>query len=158
VIVNYHAGRLPILAPLTLLQHYLAEHPDDYLLTQSYILRSALPGQLTLRLTANLKVPIRCFHCPKAIGGYNAARFHIREADQLPAAGSPVAGFIRELSMFTLMQKHVKSRVRVRAAACAQLTSSQLSFMVAKQLRLLSNWITTSCGTSRTTLNSTAKF
>ena len=51
VIVNYHAGRLPILAPLTLLQHYLAEHPDDYLLTQKYF--SPYPDSLRLRLTAN---------------------------------------------------------------------------------------------------------
>ncbi len=29
VILGYRAGRLPILAPLTLLKHYLAEHPDD---------------------------------------------------------------------------------------------------------------------------------
>jgi large subunit ribosomal protein L25 len=36
-------------------------------------------------------------------GGYNAARFCIRKADNLPAAGSPVAGFIyRETSMFTI--------------------------------------------------------
>jgi large subunit ribosomal protein L25 len=39
----------------------------------------------------------------KTQGGYNAARFCIREADNLPAAGSPVAGFIyRETSMFTI--------------------------------------------------------
>jgi large subunit ribosomal protein L25 len=36
-------------------------------------------------------------------GGYNAARFCIRKADHLPAAGSPVAGFkYRETSMFTI--------------------------------------------------------
>ncbi|MEZ2586064.1 YbgA family protein [Kluyvera intermedia] len=51
VIVNYHAGLLPILAPLTLLQHYLAEHPDEYLLTQKYF--SPYPDSLRLRLTAN---------------------------------------------------------------------------------------------------------
>ncbi|HDG1694296.1 YbgA family protein [Kluyvera ascorbata] len=51
VIVNYHAGHLPILAPLTLLKHYLAEHPDDYLLTQRYF--SPYPDSLRLRLTAN---------------------------------------------------------------------------------------------------------
>lgn len=51
VIDNYHAGHLPILAPLTLLKHYLAEHPDDYLLTQTYF--DPYPDSLRLRLTAN---------------------------------------------------------------------------------------------------------
>ncbi len=36
VILGYRAGRLPITAPLTLLKHYLAEHPDDYLRSQDY--------------------------------------------------------------------------------------------------------------------------
>ncbi|QDX31238.1 YbgA family protein [Dickeya poaceiphila] len=48
VIINYRAGRLPILAPLTLLKHYLAEHPDDYLLTQNYF--DPYPEELGLRL------------------------------------------------------------------------------------------------------------
>lgn len=38
-----------------------------------------------------------------SFGGYNAARFCIRKADNPPVAGSPVAGFIyRETSMFTI--------------------------------------------------------
>ncbi|WP_149801767.1 DUF1722 domain-containing protein, partial [Salmonella enterica] len=42
------AGRLPILAPLTLLKHYLAEHPDDYLRSQNYF--EPYPDTLGLRL------------------------------------------------------------------------------------------------------------
>ncbi|MNY40907.1 hypothetical protein D3C86_1756840 [compost metagenome] len=48
MILNYRAGLLPILAPLTLLKHYLAEHPDDYLLTQNYF--NPYPDELGLRL------------------------------------------------------------------------------------------------------------
>lgn len=48
VILNYRAGLLPILAPLTLLKHYLAEHPDNYLLTQNYF--DPYPDELGLRL------------------------------------------------------------------------------------------------------------
>ncbi|ACT06041.1 protein of unknown function DUF523 [Dickeya chrysanthemi Ech1591] len=48
VIIGYRAGRLPILAPLTLLKHYLAEHPDEYLLTQNYF--DPYPEVLGLRL------------------------------------------------------------------------------------------------------------
>lgn len=48
VILNYRAGQLPILAPLTLLKHYLAEHPDNYLLTQNYF--DPYPQDLGLRL------------------------------------------------------------------------------------------------------------
>lgn len=48
VIINYRAGRLPILAPLTLLKHYLAEYPHDYLLTQYYF--DPYPQDLGLRL------------------------------------------------------------------------------------------------------------
>src|SRR5690606_36777997 len=36
VILHYRDGLLPILAPLTLLKHYLAEYPDRYLMTQNY--------------------------------------------------------------------------------------------------------------------------
>jgi uncharacterized protein YbgA (DUF1722 family) len=36
VILHYRNGLLPILAPLTLLKHYLAEYPDPYLMTQNY--------------------------------------------------------------------------------------------------------------------------
>ena len=36
VILHYREGLLPILAPITLLKHYLAEYPDQYLMTQNY--------------------------------------------------------------------------------------------------------------------------
>lgn len=51
VIINYRAGLLPILAPLTLLKHYLAEYPDAWLLTQNYF--SPYPEYLGLRLAVN---------------------------------------------------------------------------------------------------------
>lgn len=51
VILNYRAGLLPILAPMTLLKHYLAEYPDSYLLTQNYF--DPYPQDLALRLTVN---------------------------------------------------------------------------------------------------------
>lgn len=49
VILHYRAGVLPLLAPLTLLKHYLAEYPDSYLLTQNYF--DPYPADLALRLT-----------------------------------------------------------------------------------------------------------
>lgn len=36
MILHYRDGLLPILAPLTLLKHYMAEYPDRYLQTQNY--------------------------------------------------------------------------------------------------------------------------
>ncbi|MEH0232494.1 DUF1722 domain-containing protein, partial [Klebsiella pneumoniae] len=45
------AGLLPILAPLTLLKHYLAEYPDRYLQAQNYF--DPYPQDLALRLTVN---------------------------------------------------------------------------------------------------------
>ncbi|ELN4154997.1 YbgA family protein [Citrobacter braakii] len=51
VILNYSGGLLPILAPLTLLKHYLAEYPDSYLLTQNYF--DPYPKDLALRLMIN---------------------------------------------------------------------------------------------------------
>lgn len=51
VILHYRAGMLPVLAPLTLLKHYLAEYPDSYLQAQNYF--SPYPENLGLRL--NLK-------------------------------------------------------------------------------------------------------
>ncbi|MBA0197771.1 DUF523 and DUF1722 domain-containing protein [Pectobacterium brasiliense] len=48
VILHYRDGLLPILAPLTLLKHYLAEYPDRYLLTQNYF--DPYPQSLGLRL------------------------------------------------------------------------------------------------------------
>ncbi len=44
VILNYRAGLLPILAPLTLLKHYLAEYPDRYLQAQNYLTLPAGSG------------------------------------------------------------------------------------------------------------------
>ncbi len=51
VILHYRAGLLPILAPLTLLKHYLAEYPDRYLLTQNYF--DPYPEDLALRLSVS---------------------------------------------------------------------------------------------------------
>lgn len=51
VILHYRAGVLPILAPMTLLKHYLAEYPDGYLLTQNYF--DPYPQDLALRLAVN---------------------------------------------------------------------------------------------------------
>lgn len=48
VIHNYRNGLLPLLAPITLLKHYLAEYPEDYLQTQKYF--SPYPDALGLRL------------------------------------------------------------------------------------------------------------
>lgn len=44
---EYRTGMVPLLAPLTLLQHYLAEHPNSWLNQQSYL--SPYPHQLRLR-------------------------------------------------------------------------------------------------------------
>ncbi|MFD1259126.1 YbgA family protein [Entomomonas asaccharolytica] len=43
----YRQGIQPLLAPITLLKHYLAEHPDQYLLQQSYF--NPYPEALRLR-------------------------------------------------------------------------------------------------------------
>lgn len=51
VIMNYRLGVLPILAPLTLFKHYLAEYPDSYLQTQNYF--SPYPDNLGLRLATD---------------------------------------------------------------------------------------------------------
>ncbi|MEP8945093.1 YbgA family protein [Enterobacter ludwigii] len=48
VILHYRNGQLPILAPITLLKHYLAEYPDRYLMTQKYF--DPYPDDLGLRL------------------------------------------------------------------------------------------------------------
>ena len=48
VILHYRNGQLPILAPITLLKHYLAEYPDRYLMTQNYF--DPYPADLGLRL------------------------------------------------------------------------------------------------------------
>ncbi|CAI8841293.1 YbgA family protein [Kosakonia quasisacchari] len=51
VILHYRNGLLPILAPITLLKHYLAEYPDRYLAKQNYF--APYPDVLGLRLTVN---------------------------------------------------------------------------------------------------------
>ncbi len=51
VILNYREGLLPILAPLTLLKHYMAEFPQQYLATQNYF--DPYPNNLCLRLAVN---------------------------------------------------------------------------------------------------------
>lgn len=47
VIAHYRTGELPILAPLTLLKHYLSLHPDRYLRRQAYF--EPYPQALRLR-------------------------------------------------------------------------------------------------------------
>lgn len=51
VILNYRDGLLPILAPLTLLKHYLAEYPDRYLMAQNYF--QPYPDDLRLRIAVS---------------------------------------------------------------------------------------------------------
>jgi large subunit ribosomal protein L25 len=85
-----------------------------------------------------------------AIGGYNAARFCIRKADNLPAAGSPVAGFIyRETSMFTINAEVRKEQGKGASRRLRAANKFPAIITVAKLLRLQSNWITTNCGTCR---------
>lgn len=47
MILQYHDGILPIMAPLTLIRHYLREFPNDYLAQQWYI--QPYPDDLKLR-------------------------------------------------------------------------------------------------------------
>lgn len=47
VIESYRLGELPLLAPLTLLKHYLALYPDEYLVQQRYL--NPYPSELKLR-------------------------------------------------------------------------------------------------------------
>jgi uncharacterized protein YbgA (DUF1722 family) len=47
LIDDYQQGLLPLLVPLTLLQHYLREYPNDYLQQQSYF--APHPAELKLR-------------------------------------------------------------------------------------------------------------
>lgn len=47
VIEKYRQGFVPLLAPMTLLQHYLAEHPNEYVSAQRYF--SPYPESLGLR-------------------------------------------------------------------------------------------------------------
>lgn len=47
VIDDYRVGLLPLLAPLTLLKHYLSAHPDEYLAEQAFL--QPHPQELRLR-------------------------------------------------------------------------------------------------------------
>jgi uncharacterized protein YbgA (DUF1722 family)/uncharacterized protein YbbK (DUF523 family) len=47
LIEDYRMGSLPIHAPLTLIQHYLSEHPNDYIAQQHYL--TPHPPKLALR-------------------------------------------------------------------------------------------------------------
>lgn len=47
VIRHYRSGELPLLAPITLLRHYLREFPNDYLANQVYL--APHPAELGLR-------------------------------------------------------------------------------------------------------------
>ncbi|WED23586.1 2-thiouracil desulfurase family protein [Vibrio sp. JC009] len=49
VIEQYRLGMLPILAPITLIRHYLGRHPDAYLSEQNYF--EPYPHELRLRLS-----------------------------------------------------------------------------------------------------------
>lgn len=44
---KYRIGKLPLLAPITLIQHYLAVHPNDYMQDQRYL--QPHPDELKLR-------------------------------------------------------------------------------------------------------------
>jgi uncharacterized protein YbgA (DUF1722 family) len=47
VIDDYRVGLLPLLAPLTLIKHYLAAHPEPYLEQQAFL--EPYPQELRLR-------------------------------------------------------------------------------------------------------------
>lgn len=47
LILQYHQGQMPLMAPLTLIQHYLRKHPNEYLAGQVYL--TPYPGDLKLR-------------------------------------------------------------------------------------------------------------
>ena len=49
VITDYREGRLPLLAPLTLIRHFLSEYPDEYVAKQRYL--HPYPDELGLRYT-----------------------------------------------------------------------------------------------------------
>jgi len=44
---DYHRGDIPLIVPITLLQHYFRNHPDDYILAQTYL--NPYPGEFRLR-------------------------------------------------------------------------------------------------------------
>ncbi len=45
--MKYHQGLLPLLAPLTLINHYLCEYPNAYIGMQAYL--NPYPDSLRLR-------------------------------------------------------------------------------------------------------------
>ncbi|MEF1308140.1 DUF1722 domain-containing protein, partial [Vibrio owensii] len=47
VISDYRTGLLPLLAPLTLIKHYLNAYPDEYLQKQKYL--EPYPQEMRLR-------------------------------------------------------------------------------------------------------------
>ena len=47
LIEQYRNGLLPLHAPLTLIEHYLREHPNDYIARQYYL--KPHPKELALR-------------------------------------------------------------------------------------------------------------
>ena len=47
LIIAYHDGLMPLLAPLTLIKHYLLQYPDPYLSQQTYF--NPYPEALRLR-------------------------------------------------------------------------------------------------------------
>ncbi|PSV35789.1 hypothetical protein C9J44_12275 [Photobacterium sp. GB-27] len=49
VIMRYREGNIPLIAPLTLINHHLTVNPDEYLATQAYL--SPYPEKLKLRFS-----------------------------------------------------------------------------------------------------------
>ena len=47
LILQYNAGSVPLMGPLTMINHYLRKHPDEYLSQQSYL--KPYPDDLKLR-------------------------------------------------------------------------------------------------------------
>ncbi|NMU84625.1 DUF1722 domain-containing protein, partial [Vibrio parahaemolyticus] len=47
VIHDYRTGTLPLLAPLTLIKHYLHTYPDEYLAKQKFL--EPYPQEMRLR-------------------------------------------------------------------------------------------------------------
>lgn len=47
LILEYNAGRVPLMVPLSMINHYLRKHPDEYLSQQSYL--RPYPDDLKLR-------------------------------------------------------------------------------------------------------------
>ena len=47
IIDKYHAGDIPLIVPITLLQYFFKKHPDDYIAEQTYL--NPYPGELRLR-------------------------------------------------------------------------------------------------------------